>query len=85
MHGWGLGGDFLQKCWDVFSHYKYRTTASPSFKLGVQLESRHNKDANANGCKLSRLFVINSKKEDTRGMKEKVWGWDGIQKWSASD
>lgn len=55
-----------------FLHYKYSTTTSPSFTLDVQLESRHNKDANANDYKLLRLFVISSEKEDTKGIKEKV-------------
>lgn len=35
------------------------TTSSPSFKLGVQLENIQYKGANANDCKLSRLFVTN--------------------------
>lgn len=56
----------------LFLHFKSSTAASPSFTLGVQLESRHDKDASANDCKLSSLFVINSEQEDTRGMKEKV-------------
>lgn len=58
----------------LFLQYKYSTTASPSFTLGVQLESRHDKDANANDYKLSRLFVINWEKEDTRGIIKEVGG-----------
>lgn len=58
----------------LFLQYKHSTTASPSFTLGVQLESRHDKDANANDYKLSRLFVINWEKEDTRGIIKEVGG-----------
>lgn len=68
-----LGGNSYNNVEErLFLHYKYSSTVSPSFTLGVQLESRHDKDANANDYKLSRLHVIDWEKEDTRGMKETV-------------